>query len=585
MKKKKVLLIIALAALSAVLIGTGLFRVVRVYSHYRTDMLSYESRHLDSIVSTAARGMDWMLDGYVGQVGQMMNRREFVQAEEEYLDSGDGAVMTALMARREVLPPNASYVAVYDGTGEFLAATSERYPRGNGADEALSDNIALRTDGDGRFWFVFDQTSSGGLRYELAVRVQELFSYQAYSAHVGRQGYFFLLDREGTLFCYSSEAKSAIQDFETFMAEHPDVDGSALEKIAEAGDTGAGEYAVFRYPWGTVLEQTRADNETLVTVSPLTNGGGRLILGAAESFGEFDSFLSDTLWEVALIILTEITGMLLLVILAAWALVTNRRAALELQVVRQRANLMEEINRQQQSLAHTERLQQLGVMTGGIIHEVNNMLTPIMGQSYLLLEELADQEASPAFDSALDIYEASEKARDVLKRMSAMSKKDVDMGFAALDLCALLQKTMNLSSMAKDTHIHQELALTEQALFVFGNDQLLTQAFLNLMINGCQAMGSEGTLTVTVQKETRSGHGYARVEVSDTGPGIPADRLNSIYDPFFTTKGESGTGLGLAICQKIIETHKGTIVAANRQTGGAVFTVRIPLCPPPGEDG
>ena len=243
---------------------------------------------------------------------------------------------------------------------------------------------------------------------------------------------------------------------------------------------------------------------------------------------------------------------------------------------------MEEINRQQQSLAHTERLQQLGVMTGGIVHECNNLLTPIMGQSMLLLEEL--EEDTPQFDKTLDIYEAAEHARDVLRRMSTLGKKNVDMAFQPVEIGSFLRKTMNLAAMAKDPHVTMELEVPDKPLYVSANEQLLTQAILNLCINACQAMGTEGTLTVTAAADTRSGREYAEICVYDTGPGIPEETLDSIFIPFFTTKGNQGTGVGLAICQKIIETHMGTVQAANREEGGAVLTVRIPTCDPPGEE-
>ncbi len=70
----------------------------------------------------------------------------------------------------------------------------------------------------------------------------------------------------------------------------------------------------------------------------------------------------------------------------------------------------------------------------------------------------------------------------------------------------------------------------------------------------------------------------------DTGTGIPEDKLGNIDAPFFTTQGTRGTGLGLTICQKIIETHKGTITASNRETGGAVFTVNLPVTDPPEDE-
>ena len=97
--------------------------------------------------------------------------------------------------------------------------------------------------------------------------------------------------------------------------------------------------------------------------------------------------------------------------------------------------------------------------------------------------------------------------------------------------------------------------------------------FLNLLANAAQAITGPGEITI----ETRCDDAVAVVEISDTGPGIPADVVGRIFDPFFTTKpvGE-GTGLGLSISYEIVKKHGGTITA-NSRPGGATFTVRLPI--------
>ena len=585
MKHRKAISIIVLAVLAVALMSVGLLRVVRVYRNYRADMLNYESRHINSIISASARGLNGTLEGYAAHIEQLLNRREFNRAEEEYAETGDALPLRALMARPDVKSMYMTYsIAVYDGEGTFLAATDAQFPQYDRDDEVLRAGIRMRADGDGKPWFIFGRWSDGGLYYELAIPVQSLFSYQADAARIGQRGYLFMLDREGRFFSYSGEGNSDTVSTGELADRFPNVEPETLKKLAASGGGPPPEYGVYRYPWGNGAGGGDVTDETLVVTCPISPENTNLVMGAAVSFQEFNAFLTDTLHQVAWIILTEIGGAMILFLIAAWLIILSRRNSLELQAVRERADLMEEINRQQQSLARTERLQQLGVMTSGIVHEFNNMLTPIMSQSLLLLEELADYENTPQFENALDIYEAAENARDVLRRMSIMGKKDVDMGFRPLDICGLLKKTMNLAAMAKDPHILQELELPEEPVFISGNEQLLTQAFLNLCINACQAMGDEGTLTVTAAPESRSGRSYIRVEVRDTGPGISEEKIGSIYEPFYTTKGEGGTGLGLAICQKIIETHKGTISAANGEERGAVFTVRIPTCGLPEEE-
>ena len=579
MKQKRLLRMIAVVLLAAILIGVGIYSVIRVYRHYRTDMLTYESRHLNSIVSASARGVDWMLGGYGEQLSQFLARREVIRAEEEYAETRNAAVWRDLMVLLQMpdrpgsLQLRLEYsIAVFESSGALLATTYSGFPAAWGGEEELRDGLQIRIDRQGAFWFVFRQQSDTGLWFELALPVKTAFSYHGDAARVGRSGYLFLLDRECRFLCASSNGVTEIYPVEELLAAEPAVDAEALKELT--GSSGMPEeYSVYRFPWTT--DEKRSVEETLVVTCPLSAGDDSLIIGAAMSFQEFDSFLSGTLREVTWIILLILAGAMLLFFVAARAFVENRRDRLELQAVREKADLMEEINRQQQSLQHTERLQQLGVMTSGIVHEFNNMLTPIMSQSMLLLEELADQENSPEFESALDIYEASENAREMLRRMSALGKSDLDMGFRVLELGGLLKKTMNLSALAKDPHIQQEIVLPPEPLYVEGNEQLLTQAFLNLCINACQAMGEEGTLTVTAAREDRSGHAYARVEVKDTGPGISEEKFDFIYEPYYTTKGEGGTGLGLAICRKIIETHKGTIAAANQEIGRASCRERV----------
>jgi signal transduction histidine kinase len=105
----------------------------------------------------------------------------------------------------------------------------------------------------------------------------------------------------------------------------------------------------------------------------------------------------------------------------------------------------------------------------------------------------------------------------------------------------------------------------------------LHQVIVNLGLNALDAMPAGGTLTATV---TRQNRGVA-VEVADTGPGIPADILPRLFEPFASGK-DTGLGLGLVVCRRIAEEHRGRIRGGNGDTGGARFTVTLPLEPPAG---
>jgi len=111
--------------------------------------------------------------------------------------------------------------------------------------------------------------------------------------------------------------------------------------------------------------------------------------------------------------------------------------------------------------------------------------------------------------------------------------------------------------------------------------QQVTHAIMNVLLNALQAMPTGGTLTVRAEAATESGGGtgaeaVARITIADTGPGIPLENLDRIFEPYFTTK-EGGTGLGLALAHRIILEHKGSIRAENAPGGGARFEIDLPI--------
>jgi len=147
--------------------------------------------------------------------------------------------------------------------------------------------------------------------------------------------------------------------------------------------------------------------------------------------------------------------------------------------------------------------------------------------------------------------------------------------FETVVLSDVLQQTVDL---VRRTTLRKEIELVERyaadPLCVHASAGQLKQIVLNLVTNAQQAMGETGTITVELEREGTS----ALVRVTDTGPGIPADVLDRIFDPFFTTKREiGGTGLGLSLSQSIAVGHGGTLVVASPPSGGAEFTLRLPL--------
>ena len=147
-----------------------------------------------------------------------------------------------------------------------------------------------------------------------------------------------------------------------------------------------------------------------------------------------------------------------------------------------------------------------------------------------------------------------------------------------VDLAAVIQRTVQLTQSRIDRQgISLKLDLPQPGIELSADPQQLQQVMLNLVINAVESQPTGGQIEIRL-RESRSPDNVREVEiqVNDRGVGIPADILDRIFDPFFSTK-DAGTGIGLAICQRIIEDHSGTIVPKSRPQGGTTFTIRLPV--------
>ena len=265
-------------------------------------------------------------------------------------------------------------------------------------------------------------------------------------------------------------------------------------------------------------------------------------------------------------------GLLFLLLHAGILYAENRKAAKELRQLNERQKKLEEINRQTQQLAHHQRLETIGTLTSSISHEFNNLLTPIMSYSLMTLEKLPPEEEELA-DNLIEIFNASEKAKEIISRLSDLSRKNSPNTFRSLSLDALVQRTLSVAMPAKPKGVEVKLNLNCWDQRIRANEIQITQLLLNLILNAFHAMEETGMLVI----DTSFDEQYVNLSVTDSGRGIPENIREKIFEPFFTTKDSSkGTGLGLAIAAQVVEDHAGTIQVTSKPGEGTTFTVRIP---------
>jgi len=249
-----------------------------------------------------------------------------------------------------------------------------------------------------------------------------------------------------------------------------------------------------------------------------------------------------------------------------------------------------ETRRIEQQLQQAQKLEAIGYLTAGIAHGINNPLAFLnsnLGSLEELAETLADDAVQEALgpkyaDLAAEAPEIVAEMKDGLGRIAHLV--ETLMGFSRstspeenlvqVDLHAVAEKANALAAVgAASDAIRTSL---EPVPRVLGREEELVQIATNLLLNAIQASGD----APEIELEVRCDRGQVALSVRDRGPGIPEDSLRHVFNPFFTLKGlGEGTGLGLSLSFDLARRHGGTLEAANRPGGGAVFTLRLPPAP------
>jgi PAS domain S-box-containing protein len=224
-------------------------------------------------------------------------------------------------------------------------------------------------------------------------------------------------------------------------------------------------------------------------------------------------------------------------------------------------------------LLQAEKLAALGVMAGGIAHELRNPLAICSSAAQFLMEE----EVTPEFrrECAQKVQRGMERASAIIEHLLKFTRPSQPGDHVRLDFLAVLRETLLLvADQAKIQNIKVRAQLPDAPALVDGDAHMLQQVFMNLFLNAIHSMPTGGQLRVIVQKGLRQ----VSVQVADTGHGILAADLGNIFDPFYSKPiGRKGTGLGLPLCYAIVKQHAGAIEVDSAPGQGSTFTVRLDL--------
>lgn len=240
----------------------------------------------------------------------------------------------------------------------------------------------------------------------------------------------------------------------------------------------------------------------------------------------------------------------------------------------------------EEQFLRAQRMESVGALAGGIAHDLNNILAPILMVTEMVRGELRTQESR----ELLDLVNASAQRGAAMVKQILTFARGVGGEHTMLQVNQVIEEMVNLARDTFARGLRVQTILANELSQVNGDATQLHRLLMNLLVNARDAMPKGGSITVEtknvvleqkvtpMRREPVSGD-YVLVKVSDTGDGVPAHLLSKIFEPFFTTKAPGkGTGLGLSSVLSIVKSHNGFVEVASQQGSGTTFEIYLPAC-------
>ncbi len=575
-----VILVVVLAA--AVSIGIG------IWGEYRDSVIDTQKKQLLLTVQSMSESMEVFIEEYSADLeglykaaglGQKMKEKNG-DLLKDYVDTHSTFVKDVIVENRD---------------GTILKSMRNVKISRICSSSSMRDGkkLELAEMESGEMSLILQMGFPDGATASVILDLERYYQTLLRGLQVGTNGYMVLKDKEGIILMHPERAQWGIEIISGRMEMYEDLDLKSLETMIahqRQGNTGVEEYYSY---WWTEPGYPRV--RKISAYCPVRLGDDFLILSAVMDYDDIYIPVAKGVLQLVLLFLV----FFLIMVAMAWYIVRmmlqKQRDSEQIAYLTELNRILEEMHRSEETIAHQQRLQIMGTMTGGIAHEFNNLLTPIMGYADLLLMDF--EEGSEQYDNAMEIYEAAEKAKEIIQQISSLSRKNMETAYKNTKGIRILTRALKMVRSVCPSHIHfiEDIRLGEEN--VLCNETQINQVILNVCVNGIHAMDhQDGQLMVrswAAKREQLSSQipsgkvlsplsenwdHYVCIEIRDNGCGMSREVMNQIFDPFFTTKkGGKGTGLGLALVEQIINSHKGSLWVESELGKGSAFFICLPV--------
>lgn len=586
-----------IAALLAGLLSALLFAVYNTYDAYTQMMIAQQQQHLLITARAVSQNLSLYLSEQLRNVEILTQTPGFLAQFHTYYETGDQKglkeyVLSYMLSQNQ----GVSRLYLLDQNGDEVFRYNQ-YPFLESFDESVLhlDQLAEgRQTGLGSAFRISPQhygltmvnsITDGSNYLGAVVSVLDMDAlYQQYMAPLQGTVDIIVKNERGTVIMHPESEMLTfnyfrdIQGLDTLPEYESLWDMLQLQYQQEEG------VAIYRACSGGILPE----REEISAFSRMNLSGTSWYISAVMPYSQVVRMVNENLNRFAFLV-TVIFVLIASSILIIYGLQKNRqKLQIETRYLRDMNRTLEELHESREQVRHYQKLQTIGALAGGIVHEFNNLLTPIMGYSEFLKQQLGPE--NEYYEDIDEIYKAGGRAKEIVDQILPFSRRETDSTqYNVVNLNAVIWDALKMVRMLLQSSVRLVVKPYSGPINIYGSATQIHQVLLNLCTNAYQAMeASGGTLTVATRRvfqdqlpeqyhPVAEGE-FVRLEVSDTGCGIPPEMLSRIFDPFFTTKAAGdGTGLGLSVVQNILISHGGFIEAESAVGRGSRFLVYLPV--------
>ena len=545
------------------LIAVGIFGVWRAFARFDETIMTEKDDQIYSLMRSDDINIENSINAFERETETFLSRQMLKEALRVWNSQDDTSDLRDFISEN-TLQTNPIYadLVVMKGDRIVLSATGKKSYEFITTKDAKS--IRLCRDEDGRYYLAYEHDGSGGVSYEALIDLEQL-----YATAIGT----------------NPEKWVMLVDSTTNVMITPDYEGVRVRTTGDEVDESAAacrDYLLRCQQSGAAggisMDLKDADGKTYTArVVAQPSGGtvnGEFALGVIINYEEAVAPSRAAAREILIYGGLAVIGVLGLLFLLVFMSRANASTSAELNVLKKKNEALEEINRKMQALTHHQRLETIGTMTASIAHDFNNLLTPIMGYSIMTMEMLP-ADATDLQENLMEVYNASVKAKDIVTRLSELSKKGSEENYSDVDIDETIQSALKVTLPAKPENVEVKAHFGADGTLIRADRTQISQLVMNIVLNAYDALRENGG---SIMVSTRKAGDEIIMRFKDTGCGMDAETVTKIFDPFYTTKESGkGTGLGLAIVAQIVETHGGRIYVDSEPGKGTEFRISLPV--------